>query len=158
MTEMEAELAKLVFGIQTKNINMVQEDLKNHKYLASLPIKSYLSQYPKAPFWEAVLSGSDEIIRLIICNGGDVNKSLYSTPNVCTCRKLKYMQYCAYEKDDSDYHLETIKMAIDHGARLDAITESKTKTALEIAIQEGRLKFAQFLVEHGASLPEFILF
>lgn len=136
----------LMSAIKAKDTESVQRILlKNPEFTVSA-----VPKVQKTPLWEALLAGHKEIVDLLAYFGADVNEPYLFKKN--SWYGLTFLQCLALTTDDTKKNFKLAKILIHHGANVDAYSQYKKTTPLQIAIEQGNLTYAEFLLRNGARL------
>lgn len=108
-----------------------------------------------SPFWEALLSGHHEIVDLFL----DFKARPDEPFPVCDSafHGFTFLQCVNFFAVDSESSLRVAEVLISRGADVNAYNQLLSQTVLQTALLRGNVKYAEFLLNHGARLkgPEW---
>lgn len=153
MTSDAKVLLKLCDAIRNKDTRMVRSVLLKHPGAAK-PAASDMPEGMLTPLWQALLGGGHEkIIERLIDFGADVNERyLFKGKNLnVKFYNLTFLQ-CLALQDEFWRNSESIaKILIRRGADVNAdYNIHRARSALELALRQGNLECAEFLLQNGA--------
>lgn len=144
----------LIQAIKTKDISRIRQmltknrDLVNYQCLRKNSISSAWPRQWQTPLWHAMIDGHEDIVEVLIlefkANTERKNISGYT-----------FLQYLGSLKECSAGHIKVAEVLIRHGA--DVHAEYKqifgyNGTPLQIALHSCNLRYADFLLNNGASV------
>jgi len=146
-----SKLETLSLAIRSGNVKTVREIISKNPWIVHSARNSSQGLY--SPFWEAMLSGSVEVVKLLIDFGSDVNE-WYIHPSG---KGLTYLHWLACCSPFLKY--EIAETLIRYGADVDITgNDLLPLTPLQLAVFKYNVQFVEFLLKNGASLgnPEYL--
>lgn len=127
-----------VYSILTENPQIVRVDTDDLS-----------TQKRRSPMWEVMLAGDEDMVKLLIGFGGNVNEPcLYNIHSEWF--GLSFLQSLAFVGEFWNIYRKVASTLIRHSRH--ELKDSMLVSALQWALEEKNLLYAQFLLENGAKL------
>lgn len=138
-------------AIKMKDIETVRSILlKNPEIVKPGRLRLYR---PATPLWEAILSGHEEIVELLIDFGANADEPYLLKSN--SWFNHTFLQCLALLGDFWQCSEKVAEVLITHGASVHANHEDVyEETALQMAIVKGNVQYTEFLLKHSPNLKD----